>query len=493
MTGSMSMVFIDQTVVGVALPVIQRDLGVDQTVLQWIINAYILALASTVALGGRLGDYFGRVRAFIVGIVVFAIASTLCGMAPNQSVLIAARAFQGLGAALMIPSSAAIVIDSFDLRERGKAMAIYAGVSQSFLAVGPLLGGFLTQYLSWRWVFWINLPVGAMAIILTYISKPAASEIARGHVRIRYALILMLGLFLFVFGMQQGHQWGWDSALTRGTIAGGFILLVLFAYTQIRTDKPLIQVKLFKVPAFTADAVLLFCIQFALISIIVFGAIYLQNVLKFTPVETGLAFMPVIISVVIMSQVSGRIFDRVGVRLPALFGTGLLALGFLLQAPFLVGGNFYFILPGMILLGMGVGLIMVPTNTDALNRAPSEFRGQASGVIQTIRQMGGTIGLAAIGGFVATLEDNYISDILVKFTGPVEVKSKISGLLNEASMGQLSAVEELGRGWPDILTQFYHAVSSSIAAGYYFAGGVAVIAFLVAVFMMRSGRQREDG
>jgi len=184
MTGSLSMIFIDQTVVSVALPVMQRDFAISQTGLQWIVNAYVLALAATVALGGRLGDVYGRVHAFVVGVILFAVASTVCGLAPNEFVLIGARVFQGVAAALMIPSSAAIVIDSFDIHERGKAMAIYVGVAQAFLAVGPLLGGFLTEYLSWRWVFWINIPVGALAIILTFISKPQETR-TKGQSRTR--------------------------------------------------------------------------------------------------------------------------------------------------------------------------------------------------------------------------------------------------------------------------------------------------------------------
>lgn len=311
MTGSLSMIFIDQTVVSVALPVMQRDFAISQAGLQWIVNAYVLALAATVALGGRLGDVFGRVHAFVVGVILFAVASTVCGLAPNEFVLIGARVFQGVAAALMIPSSAAIVIDSFDIHERGKAMAIYVGVAQAFLAVGPLLGGFLTEYLSWRWVFWINIPVGALAIILTFISKPQETRTKGQSVRVSYAMMLILGMVAFVFGIQQGHTLGWTSPLTLGIIFGGFTLLALFSYFQTKSENPLIQIRLFNDPSFTADTILLFCIQFAMISIIVFGAIYLQDILYFTPLEAGFALMPIIIAVVIMSQVSGRLLDRV--------------------------------------------------------------------------------------------------------------------------------------------------------------------------------------
>ena len=488
MTGSLSMIFIDQTVVSVALPVMQRDLAVSQTGLQWIVNAYVLALASTVALGGKLGDALGRVRAFIVGVILFAIASTVCGFAPNELVIVSARAFQGVAAALMIPSSAAIVIDSFDIHERGKAMAIYVGVAQAFLAIGPLLGGALTEYLSWRWVFWINIPVGALAIILTYLSKPLQTRAERQSIRLSYAFMLILGMVAFVFGIQQGHTLGWTSPLTLGIILGGFVLLVLFAYMQTRSENPLIQVRLFNDPAFTADTILLFCIQFSMISIIVFGAIYLQDILHFSPLEAGFALMPIIISVVIMSQVSGRLLDRVGVRIPALFGTILIAAGFLGQAPFLERAEFLWILPGMIVLGLGIGLVMVSTNTDALNRAPSQYRGQASGVVQTIRQMGATIGLASIGGLVTTMLGWEIGGIIENYKGQERVKT----LLSQAELGQVDAIKELMANYPAVLDQFHMSLSKSIAAGYYFAGAVSVVAFFIALFLMSSGKQHED-
>lgn len=488
MTGSLSMIFIDQTVVSVALPVMQRDLGVSQTGLQWIVNAYVLALASTVALGGKIGDSLGRVRAFIVGVILFAVASTICGFAPDAMILITARAFQGIAAGLMIPASAAIVVDSFDIHERGKAMAIYVGVAQAFLAVGPLLGGALTEYLSWRWVFWINIPVGIIAIVLTYFSKPLQTITEKQPVNISYALMLIVGLVGLVFGIQQGHTFGWTSPLTLGIIFGGLILLILFSYFQTRSENPLIQIKLFNDPAFTADTILLFCIQFAMISIIVFGAIYLQDILHFTPLETGFALMPIIISVVIMSQVSGRLLDRVGVRIPALFGTALIAGGFLGQAPFLEQAEFLWILPGMIMLGLGIGLVMVATNTDALNRAPSQYRAQASGVVQTIRQMGATIGLASIGGLVTTMLAWETDSIILNYKG--EERAKI--LLSQAEHGQVDAIKELMAKYPELLDQFHLSLSKSIAAGYYFAGAVSVVAFLVALLLMSSGKQYQD-
>jgi fucose permease len=271
------------------------------------------------------------------------------------------------------------------------------------------------------------------------------------------------------------------------------VLLEIFSFIQIKSDDPLIQLRLFRNPAFAIDCVLLFCIQFAMISLIVFGAIYLQKNLGFTPLEAGLGIMPIIFSVVIMSQVSGRLFDRVGVKVPALTGAFLIAAGFFLQAPFLEGGDFLKILPGMILLGFGIGFVMVPTSTDALNRAGSEFRGQASGVVQTMRQIGATVGLASIGGLVSTVQKGEVLKIISGFGGPDSAKSSLAPLIDSALKGQADAISELSAISPALMPDLNAGVARSIAAGYYFAGGVVLAAFFLALVFMRTGTQKEDG
>jgi len=296
-------------------------------------------------------------------------------------------------------------------------------------------------------------------------------------------------MFAFVYGLQQGHDWGFGSPITYSLVGGGLFLLALFSYFQLRTDDPLIELRLFRVRAFTADAVLMFCIQFAMIIIIVFGAIYLQNIIGFTPVETGIAFMPIILAVVVMSQLAGRIFDRVGVKVPALAGSFLIAVGFFSQAPLLTGADFWVLLPGMIVLGCGIGLVMVPTNTDALNRAPRDLRGQASGVMQTMRQVGATVGLASIGGVVAGLEAMGAARVTKEYGAGA---AGFGDLVNGALQGQSEAAAKLAASSPEALEALKNTVSGSIAVGYYLAGGITVAAFLVALLLMKRGPQHED-
>jgi len=318
-------------------------------------------------------------------------------------------------------------------------------------------------------------------------------ESAGGGVPPVYALLLILGMFAFVFGLQEGHDWGWSSPVTLGFLASGLLLLEIFSFIQVKSDDPLIQLRLFRNPAFAIDCALLFCIQFAMISLIVFGAIYLQKNLGFTPLQAGLGIMPIIISVVIMSQVSGRLFDRVGVKVPALTGAFLISAGFFLQAPFLEGGDFLKILPGMILLGFGIGFVMVPTSTDALNRAGSEFRGQASGVVQTMRQIGATVGLASIGGLVATVQKGEIAKIIRGFGGSEEVRAGLAPMIDSALKGQEGAMRELYSISPALVADIHAGVARSIAAGYYFAGSVVLAAFFIALVFMKGGTHHEDG
>jgi EmrB/QacA subfamily drug resistance transporter len=492
MTGSLAMIMIDTTVVSVALPSIQRDLQVSQTGVQWIVNAYVLVLAVTVALAGRLGDLVGHVKAFVGGVVVFALASAACGLAPNEPAIIAGRAVQGLGAAFMQPASAALVTGAFALRERGKAMAVYAGVATAFLALGPLLGGAVTEYASWRWVFWINLPVAAAAVALTLFVRPTEPAVPRQTIHVGHALLLVVGAAGLVVALQQAQDWGWTSPLTVGGIGGGLVLRGVFWATQLRTPSPLVDPGLFRERSFSADAIIVFCARFAMTVAPVFGAIYLQHVLGFSPMVAGLALLPQVLPVTVVIQCAGRVFDRVGVRLPVLVGTALLALGLILQAALLPRESYAWIVPGMCLLGLGIAAVMGPCNTDALNRAPAILRGEASGVMWTVQQMGSAVGLAAAGTLVGALEQAKIAAIVAGAGGSAASQARLSGLLAQATEEQAAAARQVAADWPNVLAALRQAVAESIAAGYFLAGGVVLVAFLVAVFVMQPGRQQAE-
>ncbi|HEY5848250.1 MAG TPA: MFS transporter, partial [Microlunatus sp.] len=357
-----------------------------------------------VALGGRLGDRFGGVTTFRIGVLIFFLASVGCGLAPAGSwgefVIIAFRALQGAGAALMMPVSASIVIAAFPAAERGRAMAIYAGISQIFLAVGPLLGGFLTQTVSWRAVFWLNVPVGIAALVLVQIARPANVRTPGGPIRSRDVVLLVLGVGLTVLAIQEASRWSWASPLTWSVLIVGLVLAGLFVRAQIDAESPLVNVRLLSRPAFLADNVVMGLVQFGLLPVVLFNSLYLQDVLGLSPIMTGLGILPVILPLTVAAQIGGRWFDRYGVRRPVLIGLSICTVGLIAWTAALPTLSYPWQLPGMILTGFGLGLTISPTNTDALSRVTQAERAQGSGLIQTIRQLGGTVGVAVVSAVV---------------------------------------------------------------------------------------------
>ncbi len=408
MTGALSMILLDQTVVTVALPSMSRDLHLSAGGQQWVVNAYVLAMAALVALGGKLGDKFGGVTTFRIGVALFFLASMACGLTPTgafgEQWIIAARVLQGVGAALMVPVSAAIVIGAFSVSERGRAMAIYAGISQVFLAIGPLLGGVLTESVSWRTVFWLNVPVGLAALVLVHIAKPVNTKNAEIAVHMRGVIALVLGIALPILAVQQAGTWGWTAPTTMAVLLAGLAISTWFCWSQLRNPDPLVNVRLFARRAFVGNVVVLGFVQFGMLAIILYSSIYLQDVLGMSPMLAGAGVLPLILALSAAAQLGGRWYDRSGVRPPVLTGLAVSVVGLAAWTVSLPSLGYAAQLPGMLLSGFGIGLLMSPTNTDALGRVSGAERSQASGLVQTIRQLGGTVGVAVIGAVVVGLE-----------------------------------------------------------------------------------------
>jgi EmrB/QacA subfamily drug resistance transporter len=393
---------IDQTVVSVALPTMQRDLGLSSSGVQWVVNAYLLLLAVLVALGGRIADLIGAERTFRAGTSLFVLASALCGIAQNETMIIAARGLQGVGAAMMVPSTGAVIINTFDPRERGKAMGIYSGVSMVFLALGPLLGGLLTESVSWRAVFYINLPIGlaivtASKFTLTRTPRPRCSR----NVIDWTGLPLLIGAFgTLVLGLMQGQSWGWTSPVIVALLAAAAVLMPTFLWWERRAAAPLVDLRLFQLKNFAADGGVLAAVQFALTGASVFGAIWSQHVLGFSPIHAGLAMLPLTVPLLFVAPVAGRLYDRFGPRPLLTSGSLLVALGLAWLGWHLHLRDYSVLIPGYILMGVGIGLTVSPSTTDALGGAAPAQRSQASGIVQTVRQIGGVVGLAVLGAIV---------------------------------------------------------------------------------------------
>ncbi len=396
MTGSLSMIMLDVTVMGVALPSVRESLHMSASQTQWAVNGYVLTLASAVAFLGKLGDVIGRTRAFLMGIVLFALASAMVGAAPDATTLLTWRVIQGIGAALMQPASAAMVTSLYRDGERGRAMGIYVGISMAFLAIGPVLGGLIVQWLSWRWCFYLNLPIAVSAIALTLIAKPPKFPRQTLSIDLVGAVLLIVGLPSFVAGVQLAPTRGWGDDMVLLMVLGGAALVAAFVIWELRHPAPLIRVALLRDRGFLASALILLIVQFAMTGLIIQQSLYAQTVLGFSPSKAGASLMPMMIPILLIVPRAGKWYDSVGVRRPCIIGLAIASTGMATMTVGLWTRSYIVLAIGMTLFGSGIALAMSPTNTDALARVRIEQRGEASGVIQTFRQVGGTTGLAVL-------------------------------------------------------------------------------------------------
>lgn len=394
MTGSLSMIMLDSTVLGVALPSIQRDLQFDDVTQAWSVNGYLLAMASWVALGGRLGDWMGRITAFRLGMIGFMLASIGCALAPSAWFFVAARIVQGICAGTMQPASAAIVIDIYPATQRGRAMATYAGISLLFLAGGPLIGGALVQYASWPWCFWLNVPIALISIALTLTLRMKSTRAATRPTDWPSIALLLIGTPLLIIGLQTLGLHGLSAESGWIPLAFGGMLLVSFARRQLRITPPTIDLGLFRDRGLFGNGFILFCFQFINVGQGIYGSLYMQSFLGFTPLQAGLGTLPLLVPVLVVIHFAGRMYDRHGPRRPIMLGLSFVVVGTMIETIGVCALHYPTLALGMAVLGTGCGFAMSPANADSLSRAPITQRGEASGLIQMMRQFGSTIGIA---------------------------------------------------------------------------------------------------
>ena len=368
---AVAMIFIDQTIVSIAVPNIQRELGLSSTGVQWMVNAYLLTLAAFFAFGGRLADTVGHTKMVTLGIIVFAGASALCGLTPKgsfaQAWIVIFRAVQGFGGAIMFPAALAIVVQTFPLRQRGRALALFFGVAGGLTAIGPVLGGFLTQW-TWRAIFWVNIPVALVALALIALSKPVTDH-RPARMDYRGVVLIAAGVALSVFGFQQSNIWGWHSPLIWLSIIAGLALLVVFYFVEARTPEPLMKVSIFGIRPFLVENMVLFITNLAFIPVFFFASEYAQISLAKSSSQAGVILLFFFLGFVIAAQIGGRMLDRVGAKRPVFFGCVLGAVGFWLWASKVTGLNFGAQQWYIALAGAGMGFMLGPASTDAVNRA----------------------------------------------------------------------------------------------------------------------------
>ena len=391
------MLLLDVTVVNVALPAIRADLGADFGEMQWVIDAYALTLAATLLSAGALADRIGRRTVFAWGLVVFTACSALCAAASTPAFLDLARAAQGVGAAAMFASSLALLANEFQDEERGFALGVWGGVTGAALAIGPLIGGVLTDELDWRWIFLVNLPIGGLLIWLTARSLPESREEQPRPLDLAGMTTFGAACFLATYGLIRGNEDGWGSPAIVGSLSGAAVLLAAFVAVERRTEAPMLPLSLFRIPAFTGTAVVAFAQSVALYPLLLFVAIYFQVGLGLTPTETGLRILPLTLVLVVVAPISGRLTNRLPLRVPLTAGLLLIGVGLLLMRAVDADSEWTTLLPGLLVGGLAIGVISPALAAAMVSVLPVERSGLASGVNNTFRQLGIAIGIAGLG------------------------------------------------------------------------------------------------
>ena len=393
------MVILDATIVNVALPSIQRDLDFSQSGLQWVVNVYTLVFGGFLLLGGRAGDLFGRKRLFLIGVAVFTVASLLDGLATSSGWLIGARALQGLGAALVSPAALSIITTTFaEGKERGQALAVWSSIAVGGAAVGLVVGGVLTEYLSWEWNFFVNVPVGVVTFLLSSRLVPESrAEGERGGFDLAGAISVTGGLMLVVYGIVGANDHGWGSARTILLLLGGLVLLLAFVLIERRSAHPLVRLSIFRVRSLTAANTTMLAVAGGMFAVFFFASLYVQDILGLSPVEAGLAFLPLTGGIILASATAQQLISKVGIRTVVLTGMLIAAVGLVLLSFISVGGSYAAdVLPGILVLSIGLGLTFVPLTLIATTNIRADDAGLASGLFNSSQQVGGALGLAIL-------------------------------------------------------------------------------------------------
>jgi EmrB/QacA subfamily drug resistance transporter len=483
------MLLIDVTVVNTALPAIQRSLHASFSDLQWIVNAYALTLAAFLLTAGSLSDLLGRKRVFSIGLAVFTASSFVCGVSASPLMLNLARGAQGIGGAIMLSSSLALIANAFRGRDRGTAFAVYGAVLGAAVAVGPLVGGGLTSGLGWRWIFFVNVPIGIAGIALTLIHVTESRDPTGKRIDWVGLVTFSGSLFLLVYALTQGNDKGWTSTEILGCLAGAAALMAAFAVAEVRLSNPMFDVSLLRRPAFTGAAVVGFALSASIFSLYLYLTLYLQNVLGYGPLAAGLRFLPMTVLLFFVAPISGRLTVRIPVRLILSLGLALVAVSLLLQAGIHADSGYTHLLPGFLVGGLGIGLITPALASTAVAVVPPRQAGMASGINSTFRQVGIATGVAGLG---AIFQHEVSSKTLAGLA-----RSGDAAAVARATHGRLSstfASGSTGRVASTLPAPLRHAVVTSFDSAFVsalneillIAAAVALVGAVLGLVLVRS-------
>jgi EmrB/QacA subfamily drug resistance transporter len=395
------MIMLDNTVVNVALPTIRTDLDATLSELEWVVTGYALTFAALMLIGGKLADAYGRRLIFVAGIVVFTIASLMCGLSDTGGELIGWRIVQGAGAALMNPATLSIIAATFAPRERGTAIGIWAGVSALALAIGPLVGGLLTEHLNWNWIFFINVPVGILGIAASFVFIDESRD--EEHVRLDLPGLVTsaLGLFALTYGLIEANNYGWTSTRIVGSFVVAALALGGFLLLEHRQRAPMLDLSLFRSGSYAGANTVMLLVALSMFGVFFFVSLYMQTILGYSAVQAGAAFLPMTMLIIVAAPIAGKTSDRVGSRWLMTAGMVLLSIQLLYFSQLGQDASFWQLLPGMLIGGLGMSLTMTPTAAAATRAVPVNKAGVGSAVLNAMRQVGGSLGIAVMGAIMA--------------------------------------------------------------------------------------------
>ncbi len=473
------MIMLDNTIVNVALPSIQRELKPTPENLEWTVNAYILVFATLILLGGKLGDRFGRRRIFMVGLLIFTLSSMACALAQTDTQLIAFRAVQGVGGALLNPLSLSILVAAFPRKQLPQAIGIWAGISGLGLAIGPLLGGFLTQHFSWSAVFWVNVPIGVVAMGVTAWAVIESRDPSARSLDIVGTVLISAGLFALTWGLIKTANHAWLGTYTLSFLAASAVLIALFVVWESRISEPMIPLSFFRIRAFSVSSVVVALVGLALFGVIYFLTLYFQNVRGYDPIQAGLRTLPTTMMILFIAPIGGRLSGRVGPRWLMTIGMFAASIGLFGLSFVHMHSSYNAIWPFQMLMGAGMALTMPAVSATGMAAVERTKAGIASGVINASRQVGGALGIAVLGGIGTTLAANQWSDKIAGLSPSLHAQAeKLVPLVQGGQGKRILAITHSPTAETNALQAFVHGVDRALLTG----AGLTFAAALVALF-----------
>lgn len=488
-----SMVFINGSTVNVALADLQSSLGANVADMQWIINSYTLFLASLILLGGSLGDHYGRKRIFLIGVVIFALASIWCAAVPTVTWLIVARAAQGIGGALLTPGSLAIISATFHDEERGRAIGLWAGFSALTSAIGPLLGGWLIDSFSWRWIFLIHIPLAVAVVAITVLFVPESrDEEAPKHLDWWGSFLVTLGLGGVTFGLIAASERGWGHVLVWGPLLVGGLLLAVFVWWEARNPEPMVPLSLFQSRTFSGTNLLTLFLYIALGGMLFFLPLNLIQVQGYSATQAGAAFLPFILIVSLLSSWTGGLVNRVGARLLLVVGPVITGIGFFMLSLPGVGGSYWVtFFPALVVIGLGMAISVAPLTTTVMDSVAENFVGTASGINNAASRVASLLAIAVLGIVMVQVFSGALADALMPLALPAGIEENI--LSQQTSLAAIAVPAGVTNNTADAI---HTTVNDAFLAGFrvvsYVSAGLALLSALIAGLMIAGKPKSEE-